>query len=116
VTFDATHLDMYRGERAQFDIAPVGIPGGFLATDTVRFTAKRDLTTVDAAAEIGLDATFASVDIFRVIIPDTETLDPTFNTDDIVELYYSVVWIRGSSDETVLRAGALWVHPHARSG
>jgi len=116
MTFDATHLDLYRGERAIFDIAPVGIAGGFLGSDGVQFTAKRDLTTSDASAEVSVAGTFVDANIFRVTIPDTTTLGPTFDTDEIVEMYYSVVWTRASTNETVLRAGALWVHPHARSG
>lgn len=114
--FDTVHLDIYRGEQAVFDVAPVAIAGGFLNTDTVRFTAKRDLSVVDASAEIGVDGTYISADIFRITIPDDPTLVASFNTDEIVEMYYSVVWKRSTTNETVLRAGSIWVHPHARSG
>lgn len=115
MNLDEQHLDFYRGERAVFDLAPVGIVGGFQAGDAVRFTAKRFLSTADNLAEIGVDASFVDADIFRVSIADTVTLEATFNTDEIVEMYYSAVWTRGSQ-EVVLRAGTVWVHPHARSG
>ena len=115
MTFDATHLDIYRGEKAIFDVAPVAISGGFLNTDTVAFTAKRDLNTIDANADISVAGQYVSAQIFRITIPDTATLVASFDTDEIVELYYSVVWTRGSTNETVLRAGTMWVHPHARS-
>ena len=115
MTFEGQHLDIYRGERVVFDVAPVNITGGFLNTDTVRFTGKRDLSTADGSAEIGVDGQYISEQIFRVTIPDTATLAASFDTDEICEMYYSVVWTRGSTNETVLRAGTLWVHPHARS-
>lgn len=114
MTFNPEHLDIYRGERAVFDFAPVGIPGGFESGDTLRFQGKRLLSTADGSAEIGVDGAFVEAQIFRVTIPDAATLAASFNTDEICELYYSAVWTRGTQ-EVVLRAGTLWVHPHARS-
>ena len=115
MTFNAVHLDIYRGERAVFDVAPIAIAGGFLNTDSVQFTAKRDLTTADGSAEMSIAGQYVSANIFRITIADTVTLAAGFDTNEIVELYYSIVWTRGSTNEVVLRAGSLWVHPHARS-
>jgi hypothetical protein len=112
-TINPTFIDMYRGDTQVFDVTPVGLAGGFVGGDVVKFTAAKEW--LDATPDIVLDSPPPGVTII-----DTQTarvaIEPAVTASfpkEIVELHFGVEAIRGSEKYTLL-SGTMIVKPVVR--
>ena len=112
-TINPTFIDMYRGDSQVFDVTPVGLAGGFVGGDVVRFTAAKDWA--DATPDIVLDSpppgvTIVDTQTARVSIAPGDTAS---FPKEIVELHFGVEAVRGSEKYTLL-SGTMIVRPVVR--
>jgi hypothetical protein len=99
-----TYLRSVAGDEQRFDVGPGTLAGGFLANDTVTFTAIRKRG--DVVPVISVNGIYQSASLFRVVI--SETLTVPFTDFAPTDLYWDVKVNRQNGDGPYTLARGIW--------